>query len=169
MKTFANLAAASAALLILAACTQAPPSAADTREADAKAIRAAEAQANEQLAQKDKDLDKIAMFWADDASLMVPNIANLKGNAAIKGFLKEMVSDPNFSLKFAADTVEVAKSGDLAYTQGTYTMTMTDPKTKKAVTEKGKYTTVFKKQADGSWRAAADINNADAPAAPQGN
>ena len=33
------------------------------------------------------------------------------------------------------------------------------------LTEKGKYATVFKKQADGSWRAVADINNADAPAA----
>jgi hypothetical protein len=45
-------------------------------------------------------------------------------------------------------------------------MTMTNPKTKKPVTEKGKYVTVYKKQADGTWKAIEDINNADAPAAP---
>jgi hypothetical protein len=32
-------------------------------------------------------------------------------------------------------------------------MTMTDPKTKKAVTEKGKYVTAYKKQADGSGKS----------------
>lgn len=35
-----------------------------------------------------------------------------------------------------------SKSDDLAYLQGTYTMT--DPKTKKPMTDKGKYLTVFK-------------------------
>jgi ketosteroid isomerase-like protein len=35
------------------------------------------------------------------------------------------------------------------------------------LTEKGKYVTVYKKQADGGWKAVADIFNADAPAAPE--
>jgi ketosteroid isomerase-like protein len=55
--------------------------------------------------------------------------------------------------------VEVAKSGDLGYTQGTYTMTTTDPKTKKPVTDKGK----CKKQADGTWKAVADMSSSDTP------
>ena len=42
-------------------------------------------------------------------------------------------------------------------------MTMTDPKAKKPVTDKGKYVTVYKKQADGSWKAVADIMNSDMP------
>jgi ketosteroid isomerase-like protein len=62
--------------------------------------------------------------------------------------------------------VDVAKSGDLGYSQGAYTMTFTDPKTKKVLTERGKYVTVFKKQADGSWKAVADIDNEDAPPSP---
>ena len=40
---------------------------------------------------------------------------------------------------------------------------MTNPKTKKPVTDKGKYVTVYKKQADGSWKAVADILNSDMP------
>jgi ketosteroid isomerase-like protein len=58
------------------------------------------------------------------------------------------------------------KTGDLGYSQGAYTMTMTDPKTRKVLSEKGKYVTVYKKQADGGWKAVADIANEDAPPAP---
>jgi hypothetical protein len=32
------------------------------------------------------------------------------------------------------------------------------------IPEKGKYTTVYKKQADRSWKAIIDINNEEAPA-----
>jgi ketosteroid isomerase-like protein len=60
--------------------------------------------------------------------------------------------------------VEVSRSGDLGYTRGTYMLTATDPASKKAVTEKGRFVTIFRKQADGSWKAVQDINNADAPA-----
>jgi ketosteroid isomerase-like protein len=49
----------------------------------------------------------------------------------------------------------------MVFTQGTYTMTMTNPKTKKPVTGKGKYLTVYRKQADGSWKAIADAFNSD--------
>ena len=41
---------------------------------------------------------------------------------------------------------------------------MTDPKTKKLVTETGKHVTVYREQADGSWKAILDIDNAGAPA-----
>ena len=78
-----------------------------------------------------------------------------------------MIADRNFSLTFAADKVDVAKSGDLGYSQGAYTMTYSSLKGKRVVTEKGKYVTIFKKQADGSWKNVADIFNADAPVAAQ--
>ena len=46
--------------------------------------------------------------------------------------------------------------------QGSLTYTMTAPKTKKVLTRKGKYVTVYKKQADGGWKAVAVIWNEDA-------
>jgi ketosteroid isomerase-like protein len=61
-----------------------------------------------------------------------------------------LLTDKNVSLSFVTPTAEISKGGDLAYTQGTYSMTHTDPKSKKAVTEEGKYVTVHKKQTDGS-------------------
>ena len=149
--------------VILSSCNQTPPPARDTRE-DAQAIRDGEAAAQKDLAAK--DVDKIATIWADDASLLMPNMPILTGKEAIRNSLTQFMGDPNFSLSYAPTKVEVSRGSDYAYSQGTYTMNMTDPKTKKVITENGKYVTVYKKQADGSWKAVADINNADAPAAP---
>jgi uncharacterized protein (TIGR02246 family) len=154
---------AAVVLVILAGCSQAPPPVLDTRETDAKAIRDLETAWEKAFATK--DVDKIGVVYADDASAFMPNSPVLNGVAAIKAALKPMVEDKNFSISFASTKVEVSKSGDLAYSQGAYTMNMTDAKTKKVFTEKGKFVTVFKKQAAGGWKAVADIINADAPAA----
>jgi hypothetical protein len=43
--------------------------------------------------------------------------------------------------------VEVSRSGDLGYTRGTYVLTATDPASKKVVTEKGQFITIFRKEA----------------------
>ena len=165
MKTRYSLPAAVALAVILAGCAPAPPPPPpDTRAADAQAIRDVEKSWEQAFATK--DVDKIAVVYADDASAFLPNMPVITGVPAIKAALKAMVDDKNFAITFASTKVEVAKSSDLAYSQGAYSMTMTDPKTKKAVTEKGKYVTAFKKQADGSWKAAADILNGDGPPEP---
>jgi uncharacterized protein (TIGR02246 family) len=157
--------AALALAVILAGCTQAPPPPApDTREADAKAIRDFETAWMQAFATK--DVEKIGVFYTDDTSALMPNAPVLNGVAAIKAALKPMVEDKNFAITFAATKVEVSKASDIAYSQGAYSMTLTDPKTKKAVTEKGKYITVYKKQADGSWKPAADMINGDGPPEP---
>lgn len=149
-------------LMFTAACSQAPPP--DTRAADEKAIRDGEVAWSADWASK--DVDKIVSHYADDATLMMPDTASLKGKDAIREALKSFLTDKNASLSFVTASAQVSKGADLAYTQGTYTLTQTNPKIKKAVTEKGKYVTVYRKEASGSWLAIEDINNADAPAAP---
>ena len=52
----------------------------------------------------------------------------------------------------------------MVYSQGTYTMTVSNQKTKKPMTDKGKFLTVYMKQADGSWKAVSDTFNSDSPA-----
>lgn len=164
MQTRYSVPAAVALAVILAGCSQAPPPAPDTREKDAQAIRDLEAACLQSWAAK--DLDKIAVFYADDASIFMPDAPLITGGLAIRTALQPMLADKQFSLHFASAKVEVSKAGDLGYSQGVYTMTMTQPKTKKVLTEKGKYVTVFGKQAGLGWKAVADIFNADAPAAP---
>jgi hypothetical protein len=68
----------------------------------------------------------------------------------LRAAIKAMVADPNFSMQFRTDKVEAAKSGELGYTRGAYTMTMSDPKTKNVLREKGKYVTIYARQAKGS-------------------
>jgi uncharacterized protein (TIGR02246 family) len=146
-------------------CSEAPKKAPDTRAADEKAIR--DGETTWATDWSSKDVSKIMDHYADDATLMVANQPIMKGTDDIRAGVKQMLADPNLSLNFTATTVEVSKGGDLAYTQGTYTMTSTDPKTKRPITEKGKYVTVYKKQSDGSWKAIEDIANADAaPVSP---
>ena len=149
--------------LSLTGCTQAPPPAPpDTRAADQKAISDGEAAWVADW--KSKDLEKIVSHYADDASVMISDMPEMKGKDAIRVGVKTFLDDKNLTLSFTPATVESSKCGDLAYSHGTYTMTSTNPKTKKLVTEKGKYVTVYRKQADGSWKAILDIDNADAPA-----
>jgi ketosteroid isomerase-like protein len=50
---------------------------------------------------------------------------------------------------------------DLAYARGAYTATRTDAASQRPVTAKGKYVVVYRKQADGHWKAIHDINNRD--------
>ena len=147
------------ALLMLAGCSSEAPKPAETRAKDIESIRAAELQANADW--KSRDLERIARFWSEDATLLMPGQPAVKGKAAIKQALQQILTDPKFALTFAPTSVEVAKSGDIGYTEGTASMTMTDPKTKKVITEAQKYVTVYRKQADGNWLAVKDINNAD--------
>jgi uncharacterized protein (TIGR02246 family) len=150
------------ALVGLVGCTQAPaPPPPDTREADTKTIKDDEVAWNKDWAAR--DADKIASHYADDAMLLIPDIPIQKTKDDIKNTLKQVLADPNWSISFENDKVDVAKSGDMAYVQGHYTITATDEKSKKKVTEQGKFVTVYKKQADGSWKAAQDINNENAP------
>ena len=159
--------AAFALAVILVGCKQAPPPPApDTHDADVKAIRDLETAAVQAIAAK--DLDKACAFYADDASLFMPDAHVFNGIEAIKTAFKPFFTDKNFSFTISSEKADVAKSGDLGYGYGAYTMTMTDPKTKKVLTEKGRYVTVYKKQADGGWKAVVDIDSEDAPPRLQG-
>jgi uncharacterized protein (TIGR02246 family) len=156
IKSFLILTAVAGTLAFQLGCAPAqPPAAPDTRAADEQAIRDGEAQWVKDFATK--DVEKVAAHYADDASSMIPLMTLMTGKDAIRAGLKAEFSDPNSSLDFHPAKVEVSKSSDLAYSQGTYAYTSTDPKTKKAVIEHGNYVEVYKKQADGSWKAAADI------------
>lgn len=152
-----------AALAVMTAgCNETAPVTSNPN-ADIQAIKDIEAQWNKDFAAK--DADKLVAHYSDDAVLMNPGSPASVGKDAIRKTLGAMVGDPAFSLTFQATDVEVAKSGDFAYTHGTYQMKMTDPGTRKVVDDKGTYLTVYKRQADGSWKAVEDAAISEVPAA----
>jgi len=139
------------------AATAAP----DTRALDEKAIRDNEAAWVKAFATKEPE--KAAAFYADDAASMLPDTPLMTGRTAIIAGMNPELGDPNFSLVFAPTKVEIAKSGDIAYSQGTFKYTTTDPKTKKRVGQAGNYVEVYKKQADGTWKVVEDIATEETP------
>jgi uncharacterized protein (TIGR02246 family) len=153
-----------AGFLLLAGCNTAPPPPA-TPAVDISAEKA-KIHDLETAWSKDaaaKDLDKSVANYADDAVLLMPGSPASKTKDAVRASWKGMLGDPNFKISFAPDRIEVSASGDLATTQGSYTMTMTNPKTKKPVEDKGSYLTVYKKQADGNWKAIEDTTSSEVP------
>jgi uncharacterized protein (TIGR02246 family) len=148
-----------ALFLLAAGCSNTPAPPPDTRAADLQAVKDVETAWVKDVATKDPE--KFASHFTEDGCGLYPGAPTLNGKAAIKAALAQYFADPNFSFTFQSTRAMASKGGDMVYSQGTYTMTMTDPKTKKPVTEKGKYLTIYMKQADGSWKAVADTSNSD--------
>ena len=95
-------------------------------------------------------------YYAED-SVEVPNGAPLiQGKAEIAkgmGFL----DDKNNRLIWTPVGADISVSGDLGYTYGNYEFRAI--KEGKPVTEYGKYTSIWKRQKDGSWKVVLDMGN----------
>lgn len=109
-----------------------------------------------------KDAAKVSSYYASDAIFAMPG-RTVKGTEAIKKAMTDDLGDPGFTLTFANEKTDVASSGDLAYTSGTFNVSYTNPQTKQIDKVAGTYVTVFRKQGDGSWKAVADIATPSAP------
>ena len=144
---------------LLTGCATTGP---EHHEADLASLKAFETEWSKSAA--DKSVETWVQHYTDDASVLLPNAPIFTGKAAITAALKPLMADPNYSLTFGSVRMDVAKSGELGFAQGTYTMTLSDSKTKAPTTEKGKYLTVYQKQADGNWKAVEDTFMADEPA-----
>jgi ketosteroid isomerase-like protein len=158
MKTFfrfALYANCALALLVTAACSTTPS--ADSRAADEAAIRKADSDSLQAIASK--QLDATVAFYDDAATLFIPNAPIVTGTDEIRRAWVQMFAVPSFSLTPKTTRIEIARSGDLAYMQGVYDATAN------GTTDRGKFVVVWKKQADGAWRIAADIWNSDLPVA----
>jgi ketosteroid isomerase-like protein len=107
-----------------------------------------------------KDLEKSVAFCDEQGSMMAPNAPIATGKAAIKKLISSDFASGD--LVWHADKAGVAQSGDLGYTSGTYKFSFKDPSGRPAV-DNGKYLTVWKKQADGSWKVLFDMFNTDQP------
>jgi uncharacterized protein (TIGR02246 family) len=137
---------------------------ADTRAADEKAIR--EADAAQLKAVAAKDIEKCIGVYADNATVFEPGKPAYSGKAAIRATFREGFATPGFALSWQLTKVEVARSGDLAYSMYTYTMAANDA-SGKPVKSKGKGAGIWKKMADGGWKMIVDIYNEDGPAVQQ--
>ena len=96
-------------------------------------------------------------FYSDEAVELPDGENILQGKAAIARTMS-FLDNKNNRLTWAPLHVDVAASGDLAYTYGTYEFHSVGKDGKPAV-EYGKYATVWKKQKDGQWKVVLDTRN----------
>jgi ketosteroid isomerase-like protein len=96
-------------------------------------------------------------FYAEDAAELPNGADALQGKENISktmGFL----DDKNNHLTWTPVHADMAASGDLGYTYGTYQFRSKDRDGKPTV-EYGKYVSIWKKQKDGSWKVVMDMGN----------
>ena len=96
-------------------------------------------------------------FFAPDAVVLPAKAPVVEGLQAIAEGNRKTWAQPGFSLQWKPLKAHMAKSGELGYTYGTYERRRTvDGKT---VIETGKYTTIWKRQKDGTWKVVLDMGN----------
>jgi uncharacterized protein (TIGR02246 family) len=108
------------------------------------------------------DLDGTVAYYTDDASLLAPNAPIATGKQAIRAVWTSLLN-PDAAVTWQVTKAEVARSGELGYVMGVYQITAKTPKGKPQE-DHGKLVEVWKKQADGKWKVAADIFNSDVAA-----
>jgi len=102
------------------------------------------------------DAAAIAALYSEDATILPPDSAMIKGRQAIQaswnGSLQMGIKDAVLT------TVEVSGAGDYAYEIGKVLLTI-QPAGQAALQQTAKYVVVWKKAASGSWQLHVDIWN----------
>ena len=153
-----------ACCLLVLACNHTQSQPAATQAADEAAVRQTDADWSK--AAQSKKVDDWAAFYSKDAVILPPNDKKASDKESIHKFIAELLALPGLSLSWEPAKVEVARSGDLAYTQGAYILTANDAHGK-PLTDHGKTLEIWKKQPDGRWKCVVDMWSSDLPAVPQ--
>jgi ketosteroid isomerase-like protein len=124
----------------------------------------------ERLMQTDRDFasasvkhgaaEAFRMYLHEDATMFSAGAHPTAGRESIYDRMKP--SDDGYELKWTPRAGEVARSGDMGWTWGEYTVTA---KNAEGAEEKsyGKYVNVWKKDTAGDWKVIVDIGNESPP------
>ena len=124
------------------------------------ALRAADSAL--QVAVEARDAGQTADLYMADATLLPIAEPLITGRDAIRQEWAKTFGIPGFQNRARTTRLEVSAAGDLGFTQGTYESAMTGTDGRPTV-ERGKWVTVWRRDAEGRWRVATDISNTDAP------
>ena len=103
-----------------------------------------------------------ASFFADDAVTLSNGKAPVSGHAAIAA--ETTWSPKDYQLTWTPEGGQMGSSGDMGFTWGHYEGRAKD-RNGNAVVTKGRYMTIWRKQADGGWKVVLDSSNDEPPEA----
>jgi ketosteroid isomerase-like protein len=106
----------------------------------------------------DKDAVAASLLYSEDASLLPPNETIVTGRENIKKYWQAALDAGTSSV--SVSTISTGSNGDLGYEIGRFTLSYpgTDGK---MIVEKGKYTEILKRTANGNWISIYGIWNSD--------
>ena len=146
-----RFASALAVATFLACTTPSKPSARDELIATDRAFDSVVAE---------KGVEGWVSFFADSGIQMPEGSGIVVGHEAIRKHMSGFFGDTNQKLRWVPDKAETSSDGTLGYTIGHWTLTVRDS-TGPHEAYRGKYLTVWRRQADGSWKAEADVGNTE--------
>ena len=97
--------------------------------------------------------------FADSGTMFRPG-GPVVGPAAIRELMAASFADTTWRLTWEPTRADIAASGDLGYTTGRYESRRRDASGNEIV-RTGSYVTIWRRQADGTWKAVVDIGNPD--------
>ena len=155
---------AAGVLLLALGCAPAadPPAPLIDLEAERAALMATDDAFFEAVQASDDPVATLAAHFLDDANVLAPDMPMARGKEASMAVFAALAALPGYSLRWKAEIAEVGGAADLGYTIGPYHMEFLDPEGNPVVID-GKFMTIWKKQADGTWKTAVDMFNADGP------
>jgi ketosteroid isomerase-like protein len=103
-----------------------------------------------------KEWKAVSGLYADNAVLYPPGETAVKGRASIEACLAGLPGMTGFTVR----TTSVEGREDVAYSQGTYTMTIVNAREAKPIEASGYFVQISRKQPDGRWQIAVHTLNA---------
>ena len=107
------------------------------------------------------DFDFWISQWDDDGIQLPPDDPAVFGKEKIS--VRNKVYFDKYSWKMIIDNKESQVAGDLAFARGFYTATLTPKAGGDEIFIDGKFLTIFKRQADSSWKIYRDCFNSNVP------
>ncbi len=111
-----------------------------------------------------RDIERFLAFWAEDGATFPGGAPIAVGRSAARAQWEGLLADSASTMTWSPVRAEIAGSGDLGYTYGTYEI-VRRVDGREVSRRTGKYLTVWRREKDGVWRVAADIGSADPPPA----
>lgn len=113
-------------------------------------------------AMKAGDATRLVELLTDDVEFCPPNEHARKGKQEVKAWAQQAFSQVK-TWRLSVSDRQVVPAGDWAFESGSFVSAIA-PATDGALTEvKGRFLTVWQRQADGKWKIAHDIWNSSQP------
>jgi ketosteroid isomerase-like protein len=107
-----------------------------------------------------RDIEYILEFWTEDALVYAPGLPVVAGKAALLAYVQATLAIPGFHITWTSSEVHLSPDNQLAYLLSQNAVTAPGP-AGELTTTRGRGVTIWRREADGEWRCAVDIWNAE--------